>query len=123
MNIGYHTRLDIDNKVKVVGGSFGGSLDMETANRLVASQFTVVVKPSGRAVFVDGSGRQVSLYISVDASSTVVGRAALKAYYKVKAKSDAEQEALHEKQSNELESLMGNLTHDEIVQRLKGDQS
>ena len=76
-NIGYHTRLISDNTVKVVGGSFGGRFDIETANRLVKSHFSVAVKQSGRAVFVDKRGREVSLYFTVDAGETDAGKKAL----------------------------------------------
>lgn len=38
MNIGYHTRLDGENSKKISGGSFGGSFDMETVERLVCAE-------------------------------------------------------------------------------------
>ena len=70
-NIGYHTRLINNNASKVCGGSFGGALDLETANRLVNTHFNVIVKTSGTPVFVDREGREVSLYMSVDPSLTI----------------------------------------------------
>lgn len=80
-SIGYHTRLHSDNRVKVVGGSFGGSIDQETVERL-AHLFKVVIKPSGTAVFVDKEGREVALYLSVDPASTAIGREAIKQHQK-----------------------------------------
>lgn len=120
-NIGYHTRLYSDNRVKIQGGSFGGSLDMETAERLVKSWFTVIVKPSGTPVFVDREGREVSLYISVDARETDAGKAALKAWNAANEKAWAEQEAQEAAASEEIDDLMEGLSHKEIVRRLKGD--
>lgn len=77
-NIGYHTRLDNANSCKVTGGSFGGAVDQETVERLVNHHFSVRIKPSGRAVFVDKQDREVSLYITVDPLSTEKGKQALK---------------------------------------------
>lgn len=77
-NIGYHTRLYGDNTTKVVGGSFGGAIDMQTVERLVRAHFTVTVKPSGATVFVDKQGREVRLYFSIDPGTTTAGQAALR---------------------------------------------
>lgn len=118
-NIGYHTRRISDNSMKVVGGSFGGSLDMETANRLVKSHFSVAVKPSGHAVFVDREGREVSLYFTVDAAQTDAGKQALAEWRKLRAQEAAANEALAAQQSEELDQLMAGLTHEEIVKRLR----
>jgi hypothetical protein len=79
ITIGYHTRLYGQNSVKVTGGAFGGSLDLETANRLVKHHFTVIVKQSGTPVFVDREGREVTLYITVDPGSTEAGKLAIAA--------------------------------------------
>lgn len=118
-NIGYHTRLIRDNTVKVCGGSFGGTLDYETVNRLVKSHFTVTVKPSGHTVFVDREGREVSLYLSVDAELTAKGMEAKKAWLIEKRLQEAAEEKLRENQTEELDSLMSGLTHEEIIRRLK----
>jgi hypothetical protein len=120
-NIGYHTRLCQDNTRKITGGSFGGSLDMETANRLVTVHFTVVVKDSGRAVFVDREGREVTLYISVDAGVTTKGIEALLLWRAERRKKQEEERKRLEEEGNEVETLMSHLTHEEIVRRLKGD--
>lgn len=76
--IGYHTRLENANSCKVTGGSFGGAIDQETVERLVNVHFSVRIKPSGRAVFVDKQDREVSLYITVDPLSTEKGKQALR---------------------------------------------
>lgn len=119
-NIGYHTRLDADNSVRVVGGSFGGGFDLETANRLVKAHFSVAVKNSGRAVFVDRAGREVSLYFTVDAGQTDVGKQALAEWRRLRAQEEAANEALAEQQADELNQLMEGLSHEEIVKRLRG---
>ena len=117
-NIGYHTRLYGDNTVKVTGGSFGGSVDMETANRIAKSHFTVVVKNSGTAVFVDKSGREVRLYLSVDVADTEIGKIAIKEWREARAKQEAENGARAEREEQEIEDIMANLSHEEIVRRL-----
>lgn len=118
-NIGYHTRLYSDNKVKVTGGSFGGQIDADTVTRLVKSHFTVMVKPSGSCVFVDREGREVSLYVSVDAKETAAGKAALKAYNEANRKAWEEAEKNERDAQEEIDSLLDGLSHEEIVRRLK----
>lgn len=119
-NIGYHTRLYSNSAVKVCGGSFGGGLDSDTVERLVKSHFTVTIKPSGTPVFVDKEGREVYLYISVDARETEAGKAALKAYHEDNRKAWAEQEEQERLNACEYGDLMDGLTHEEIIRRLKG---
>lgn len=119
-NVGYHTRLYADNTVKVIGGSFGGSVDMETANRIAKSQFTVVVKNSGTAVFVDKSDREVRLYLSVDVANTEIGKIAIKEWREARAKQEAENQSRIEHEEQEIEDMMANLSHEEIVRRLAG---
>lgn len=119
-NIGYHTRLYSDNTVKVCGGSFGGSIDMETVNRLVRVHCpSVVVKPSGTAVFVDREGREVRLYVSVDVDKTEIGKQAIKEWREAQIKAEEEAEFRREKEEAEIERLMRGLSHEEIVRRLK----
>ena len=118
-NIGYHTRLISNNNTKVVGGSFGGAIDADTVERLTRSQFTVIVKHSGRAVFVDREGREVSLYLSVDPESTSVGALALQNYRTEKRRADLEASEQRAKEGREIEELMAGLSHAEIVERLK----
>ena len=119
-NIGYHTRLYSDSTHKVLGGSFGGTLCEETAQRLVNAHFTVTVKPSGAPVFVDKAGREVRLYMTVDPASTKQGNEALRQWLAVKAAQEAAGEELREQQDAEVSSLMEGLTHEELVRRLKG---
>lgn len=118
-NISYHTRLDSNNTVKVVGGSFGGSIDMETVNRLTRL-FTVIVKNSGTPVFVDREGREVRLYLAVDVGSTEKGAQALKAWRAERAKQLEEEEAQLEREHGEIDQLMEGLSHEEVVRRLRG---
>ena len=113
-NIGYHTRLYSDNTVKVVGGSFGGRIDMETVERLTRL-FTVIVKPSGTAVFVDKNGREVRLYLSVDPDTTEIGKQALKDYRLEKERRDNEEREERE----ELMSQIDDMSSDEIRWLLK----
>lgn len=118
-NIGYHTRLRGDDSTKIVGGSFGGEIDADTVQRLVKSHFSVTVKPSGFCVFVDKQGREVSLYITVSAKDTEAGKAALKAWYAARAEAERIAEEREQQASDEIESLMDGLSHEEIVRRLK----
>lgn len=117
-NIGYHTRLYSDNTRKIVGGSFGGAIDQETVERLVKSQFEVVVKPSGTAVFVDREGREVRLYLSVDADTTEKGAKALAAWRAERTKQEREAEERREREEAEIDDLTSGLSHEEIVRRL-----
>lgn len=115
-SIGYHTRKSGQDSVKLTGGSFGGAVDMETVNRLVKSHFTVKVKNSGHAVFVDREGREVSVYITVDASSTDAGKAALVEYRKeVEARQVVEQE-----KERRVQELIDSMSSDEVIKRLEG---
>jgi hypothetical protein len=118
-SIGYHTRLFGNHSVKCVGGSFGGSLDLETANRLVKAHFTVTVKPSGTPVFVDREGREVRLYISVDPAMTDAGKLALETYAKLK-RARQEQDAREEaRKRDQIDSLLDGMTLDEALRRLE----
>ena len=117
---GYHTRLRSNNTVKVVGGIFGGSLDLETANRLVNAHFTVKVLPSGFPTFVDKEGREVSLYMSVHPEATDKGKLALDVWRREQAAKERESEKREAEERSLVEDLMENLTHEEIVRRLKG---
>lgn len=119
-NIGYHTRLYNNNAQKVVGGSFSGSMDMETVERLVNAHFEVVVKTSGTPVFVDHSGREVTLYVSVEARNTKKGEQALKKWREERAKQESIAQAQREREEEEISELMEGLSHEELVRRLKG---
>ena len=117
-NIGYHTRLYNDVGIKVCGGSFGGSIDMETVNRLMRL-FTVVVKPSGTPVLVDREGREVRLYITVDARETELGKKALAEWRKTKVQEEEERQEREKREAEEINALMRSLSHDEIISRLR----
>lgn len=115
-SIGYHTRLDSNNTVKVCGGSFGGTIDMLTVERLVNAHFSVVIKNSGRAVFVDKEGREVSVYITVDPLKTTRGVEAKREYDKRRLQAQAEEDD----KAEEVQSLLEGLTHEEAIRRLRG---
>ena len=117
-NIAWHTRLLSDNTQKIVGGSFGGEVSIDTANRLVNSHFTVVVKNSGRSVFVDREGREVTLYIVVNPEITDKGKAAIAQYQIEKKKQDYETQKREQENQNRIESLMEGLSSEEIIKRL-----
>ena len=117
-NIGYHTRLHLNNSVKVVGGSFGGSLDIETANRLVNAHFTVIVKPSGRPVFVDREGREVSLYISVDPEATEKGKEAVKVYCRERDARDRLNAIAEETVTSAVDDAIAEFGHDAVMAAL-----
>jgi hypothetical protein len=119
-NICYHTRAYGNNSVKLFGGTFDGGIDQETVERLTRL-FSVTVKNSGTVVFVDRKGREVYLYLSVDASETAIGKAALAAWRAERARLQAEQEEMDRANSEEIDELMSGLTHDEVVRRLKGE--
>jgi hypothetical protein len=119
-NIGYHTRCYADNTVKVSGGSFGGSFDTDTVERLVKAHYTVIVKPSGACVFVDREGREVSVYLTVSTAETEAGKDAIKAHNEANRKAWAEAEEAGRKAQDEIDSLVDGLSREEIVRRLKG---
>jgi hypothetical protein len=116
----YHTRLATDNRIKTGGGTFSGPLDATAIARL-ASTYDVQVTGSGRLEFVDKQGRPVSLYVQVDPSETVKGVAALSVWRAVREKERRAACALAEAQQEEIDEIMGGLSHDEIVRRLKGE--
>lgn len=114
--ISYHTRLEADNQVKVSGGTFGGAVDYETVNNLVEAFFNVSIKPSGRAVFVDKEGREVSLYIKVEAETTVIGIEAKRVWRAEMRRKDCEDRLLR----GEIDAAMAKLSQEEVLRRLKG---
>jgi hypothetical protein len=118
-NIGYHTRLVSDDTKKVVGGSFGGTINQETVERLVTALFSVVIKTSGRAVFVDKEGREVRLYLSVDPDKTSIGKKALEDYRHKKAEEAEAAEEAQEIRDAELADALQGLSHEEAIRRLR----
>lgn len=113
-SICYHTRLDSNNTVKLTGGSFTGAINAETVNRIVKAFFTVKVKPSGRLVFIDKAGHEVSLYLSISPEDTDAGKAAQAEYIKEL----AQRQRVEEDKERRINDLMGNLSSDEIIRRL-----
>lgn len=114
-NIGYHTRLYSDNTKRVCGGIFGGAIDSQTVERLIKSRFTVTIKPSGTAVFVDKEGREVNLYLSVDARKTEPGKVAMKEHQRLRAIKQQEEEA----KEKEVGELIASMDTDELLRRLR----
>lgn len=113
-SIGYHTRQSGKNTIKVCGGSFGGSFDLETANRLIKQHFTVKAKPSGTLVFVDRANREVSLYFTVDPEITDAGKIA-------RAEHNRTKEAIQKVEDQKLAELadrLESMTVDEALRKL-----
>lgn len=107
-NIGYQLRSP--NGEVVVAGSFGGQLDMETAERLVNAFLTVTILPSGTPVFFDKKGRQVRLLINVNPRETSIGKKALSEYWANLRK--CEEAASEERRA--LQDQLDGLTNDEL---------
>lgn len=113
-SIGYHTRSKANNNIKLTGGSFGGSIDLETVERLVKSHFTIEILPSGSLTFVDREGRQVSLYLSIDPTMTEAGKRILA--------EDAEKRRIAARTLDDrLDALLDGLSTEEAIKRLEGD--
>ena len=117
-SIGYHTRI-CGGDTKASGGSFGGSIDAETVERLVNANFSVVVKNSGRAVFVDRHNREVRCYISVDPETTQKGIEALAADRKRREELSRIEERQEEERQEAIDELTAGLTTEQI-KALKG---
>lgn len=113
-SISYHTRLISDHKVKVTGGVRQGTYDQPLVDSL-ASDFTAVVKPSGRVVFVDSEGREVSLYIHVYPQDTAAGKAALAAHREQQRLKGVEQIA----KAKRLKSLIDSADEDTLIELLE----
>lgn len=118
-NICFHTRLQGTDQ-KTTGGTFRGSIDQETVERLAKAWFTVEVTPTGRPVFVDKQGRRVSAYVYIDPADTEIGRKALNDWRAEKNARQRELEKQEAAQQAELEELMDGMTHEEIIRKLKG---
>lgn len=112
-NIGWHTRLRSNANVKAAGGSFGGNFSLDTANRL-ARLFTVKVLPSGTPVFVDREGREVWLYMTIDARETDAGKAAMAEHRKA----EAARQHIEDEKAARVQELMDSMSNDELLKRL-----
>lgn len=119
MSLGYHTRLDKDQRVKVCGGGMmSGSLDITSVNNLVNSQFSVTIKQSGRAVFVDREGREVSLYITVDPDATEMGKAAIRLWRVEKEEKERLRQLQAEIDEERIQNARAGMDVDEVIRRL-----
>lgn len=118
-NICYHTRAATGENVgqKIVGGSFGGTIDQDTVER-ITRLFSVKIKPSGTPVFIDKEGREVNLYFSIDPKDTEKGKEALRAYAHEQTRKWEEERRIIEKQEEEIKILLSNFTHEELIQKL-----
>ena len=110
-NTGYHTRLYATGE-KVVGGSFGGSLDFGTVNRLVDAHFNVIIKPSGTPVFVDKELREVNLYFNILPSMSEKGKNVILKY-------NDEQKELENNRKEKIVNLIDSMSDDELLDRLQ----
>lgn len=119
-NICFHTRLEGTDQ-KTTGGTFGGSIDQETVERLAKAWFTVEVSATGRPVFIDRQGRKVSAYIYVDPADTEIGKKALSTWRSERNAKQRELEKQEAAQQAELDELMGGMTHEEIIRKLRGE--
>lgn len=113
-SIVYHTRGSMTG-VRITGGSFSGSFDIDTVNRLLrAHKYTAIVKPSGHTVFVDSAGREVSLYLFVDPAETGIGNEAI-----VNHRAEMNRlQKLDEAKERRVNELIANMTTDELLERL-----
>lgn len=116
-NIGYHTRSMTGEKLS--GGSFGGQIDMETVNRLTRN-YSVRIKESGTAVFVNSNGVDVYLYLTVDPSTTEKGKAARSEWYEREKVERAAREKLRREQEARLSELLDGMDTEEAIRRLSG---
>ena len=113
-SIRYHTCLRSDNTVKIIGGGFGGELNIDAVNRLVSRHLTVKALPTGTLVFVDTSGREVALYATIDPAITDAGKVVLAEYHKVL----AERERIEKEKREHLQDLIDDMDVDEALRRL-----
>lgn len=113
-SIGWVARDSNNDNAKLASGSFGGSIDMETVERLIKAHFTLAMRPSGSPTFVDRDGRHVRLYLSIDPRMTEEGRRLIA--------QDAEKRRTAEKElERELDDLLNGLSTEEAIKRLRGD--
>ena len=114
-SIGWVTRDSNNDNLKLAGGSFGGSIDMETVERLINAHFTLAMRPSGSPTFVDRKGRHVRLYLSVDPRITKAGQ-------RLMAQDAERRRNVERKLDRELEDLLNGLSTEEAIERLRGSK-
>ncbi len=118
-NIGYHTRLYGNDSVKLSGGVFGGSIDLETIERLTKYHFKVIIKNSGNAVFVNNNNQEVNLYIKVDPNITTIGKEAKNKYLEEQKKKLIQEEEQENIKKNLINELIDTMSLDEIIKKLQ----
>lgn len=116
-SIGYQLREYGNDSNKLVGGSFGGSIDLETIDRLVGAHLDVITLPSGNLCFADKQGRKVTLKINVDPIFTAKGKAEQAANDAKLAQAYAKAEELEQKAND----LMRGLSWEEIIRKLEAN--
>lgn len=121
LNIGYQTRLDGADSTLLSSGSFGGSIDQSTVDRLVNNNFDVKVLNSGRPVLVDRQGRRVRLYLSVDPLRTEKGKAAYHWWLEHERTRRAAEADREEKLREELDAMVDQIGLATVLAKLKGD--
>lgn len=118
-DIFYQTRLYGNDSIKITGGVFGGSIDLETIERLTKNHFKVVIKNSGHAVFVNNKNQEVNLYIKVDPNITTIGKEAKLKYLEEKKKNLIKEQEQEDTKRALIEELMDTMSLEEILQKLK----
>ncbi len=118
-NICYHTRLSGNDSVKLSGGVFGGSIDLETIERLTKNHFKVIIKNSGHAVFVNKNHQEVNLYIKVDPNITTIGKEAKNKYLEEQKKKLIQEEEQENIKKNLINELIDTMSLDEIIKKLQ----
>lgn len=114
-SIGWITRDSNNDNVRLGGGSFGGSIDMETVERLIKAHFTLQMRPSGSPTFVDREGRHVRLYLSIDPRMTDEGQRLIE-------RDAIERRSAASAMEDRLSDLLEGLSIEEAIKRLEGKQ-
>lgn len=128
-SICYQTRLQHNDSVKVCSGTFGITspgkyFDSDTIERLLKNHgYGVTFNRSGTAIFTDDKERNVRLYILVDPLHTSIGQEAHKKYIAEKLRLEQEELERLEAQQEELDEAMSGLSHEEVIRRLKGEET
>jgi hypothetical protein len=104
--ISYHTRRDgTDEKITA------GAIHSMSA---LLNDYTVIIQPSGRPVFMDDKGRKVNVYMRLDPEDHSGYSAAIKAYRR-----DQQIAAqLAKDRQEQIDRLLADLSDEEILERL-----
>lgn len=106
--------MSLDGKSVIRSGAFPGPLSVDTLNKLVSTHFSATVRPGGLPCFADNSGKEIRLYVTVDAALTDCGQEALRRYYAERRAREREESLKEER----IKTLMDSMTTDEILRRL-----